>query len=641
MELRRIAQEYLDVGWHPLPLPPLEKAPPPGGTTGYGGVDLTADELDQHKWNGNIGVRMPPYVIGLDIDAYKGGMETLLEMQSRLGVLPDTFVAHSNRSDGSGIRFFVVPQGFDWVTGLSGIDIIQRGHRYAVVWPSIHPEGRPYAWLDQREPDIVQEGVPDPDELPELPLAWFEELSRLKGDTVAARAVPYTAAQAFLDEHVEADAPGYVTDKIVGHFTQHWKAGASRHDTMQHCLTWAMECVRAGISNGRDTVAQLHGLWIEAMVNEPHRQGSEFDAMLRHAIGKAEAHAPEKIARMHDEIAGVRVNATAPPELATVTSIGVYQPEEVSGFFIDWHEFHKRDSSDHSWLIDRFWPWGRSMALWADAKEGKSELALWCACRLAMGLDPWSSSKATPVDVLYLDYEMTPDDLEDRLNDFDIDPRELGHLHYAQFPMIHALDTDAGGREVEAMVEQTGAKAVIIDTLMRTVEGGENDADTINGFARYTGNRLKAMGVAMLRLDHAGKNRENGQRGSSAKRGDVDIIWELRRTERGARLDCTGSSRVGWVDPVLELDRVEVHEVVSYTLPVRLAVTQAEIDKAAELDALGVPATAGRGEAVAALKAAGVPVGKTRTLAGALRIRKEAAERAERLAEADRLSESS
>ena len=47
----------------------------------------------------------------------------------------------------SGIYWFRVPEGRRWQGApVAGVEIIQFGHRYGVVWPSIHPDGPPYGW---------------------------------------------------------------------------------------------------------------------------------------------------------------------------------------------------------------------------------------------------------------------------------------------------------------------------------------------------------------------------------------------------------------------------------------------------------------------------------------------------------------
>jgi hypothetical protein len=50
--------------------------------------------------------------------------------------------------------------------GLDGVEIIQRHHRYVMCWPSIHPEGGQYFWLDE---DGTVTTPPRAEEIPELP----------------------------------------------------------------------------------------------------------------------------------------------------------------------------------------------------------------------------------------------------------------------------------------------------------------------------------------------------------------------------------------------------------------------------------------------------------------------------------------
>ena len=124
------------------------------------------------------------------------------------------------------------------------------------------------------------------------------------------------------------------------------------------------------------------------------------------------------------------------------------------------------------------------------------------------------------------------------------------------------LDSAAGGQRLLEEVHKTKAQLVVIDTLIRTVEGEENSADTIKNFNRYTGTSLKANGIALLRIDHAGKDITRGQRGTSAKRDDVDVVWQLRP----AGGDLPGktmltlqreAARIDWVQQDIHITRHE------------------------------------------------------------------------------------
>ena len=81
-------------------------------------------------------------------------------------------------------------------------------------------------------------------------------------------------------------------------------------------------------------------------------------------------------------------------------------------------------------------------------------------------------------------------------------------------------------------------------------------------------------------------------------------------------LNCTGSSRLNWVGPILSLDRTEPPGgALIYSLPLAWKGSPAgTLDKAKELDALGVPLDIGRSAAVAALRAAGHKPGRFEVL---------------------------
>lgn len=196
----RAYQAYLDAGWHPVPVRPDGKALCARNTTGYDGVDLTAEQLE--VWAAkptpfNIAVRMPIGVIGIDVDDYqtapgqiKVGHTTLRELADRLGELPPTFMSTRRGFGNSGIFFFRVPEGTK-IKGTVGLDIdaVQRHHRYAAVWPS-YKGGDQYNWYS---PDgTVLDGPPNVSALPELPQAWIDHLvdnspmRRRINDTAAA-----------------------------------------------------------------------------------------------------------------------------------------------------------------------------------------------------------------------------------------------------------------------------------------------------------------------------------------------------------------------------------------------------------------------------------------------------------------------
>lgn len=187
---------YYKLGWPGvLALRAFTKYPPPEGHTGHNGVDPSYADIctwAQERPGGNLALRLPGDVIGIDVDAYgkKTGAATLAEGESRWGALPPSYRS-SSRTDGvSGIKLFKVPPGTvlrDGIgfpeLGIGDIDIVQRHHRYVLCWPSLHPEHRQYQWI--READgAVLDTPPGPADLPDLPQEWLEAL-RAKGEAPA------------------------------------------------------------------------------------------------------------------------------------------------------------------------------------------------------------------------------------------------------------------------------------------------------------------------------------------------------------------------------------------------------------------------------------------------------------------------
>lgn len=190
------ARSYRDRGWlGTLPLPTNRKYPPPTGFTGRNAP--YADDEQVAAWSQEPGLRQANLglhlgavvladgaealeVIGIDVDDYgaKSGGAQLKQLEGDLGDLPPTAVS-SARGDGvSGIRFFLVPAGLAWRSKLdAGIDVIQKCHRYAVVWPSVHPDGGVYRWyLGGASPDgqNAADEIPAVSGLPRLPDAWVD-----------------------------------------------------------------------------------------------------------------------------------------------------------------------------------------------------------------------------------------------------------------------------------------------------------------------------------------------------------------------------------------------------------------------------------------------------------------------------------
>lgn len=208
---RDAAQTYRNAGWRGvLPIPYRTKKMKATGWTGHRGewpsaadVQAWCDSDAADEGGGNIALRLPPDVIGIDVDDYgdKHGGADLAQAVGRWGELPPTWKSTARDDGTSGIRLYRAPEGLRWPGQVGpSIEIIQTAHRYAVVWPSLHPEGRVYRWY--RPDGMASLAPPRVGELPELPETWIVGLTggELAEDVVFAD-MGQSAVFAWITEH--------------------------------------------------------------------------------------------------------------------------------------------------------------------------------------------------------------------------------------------------------------------------------------------------------------------------------------------------------------------------------------------------------------------------------------------------------
>lgn len=187
------ALRYLSHGWQgPLPVgtKPQQKTHPPTGYTGNDGAWPDEDQIiewSRARGQVNIALRLPRDVIGIDVDDYddKPGADTMIATTEVHGRLPRTWISTS-REGRSGIRWYqlehpavlpgklVHPDDPD----VSGVEIIQHTHRYAIVWPSIHPLGGEYRWITPDRVTVTDGTLPKPQDFPVIPQSWVDHINQ-------------------------------------------------------------------------------------------------------------------------------------------------------------------------------------------------------------------------------------------------------------------------------------------------------------------------------------------------------------------------------------------------------------------------------------------------------------------------------
>jgi hypothetical protein len=222
---------------------------------------------------------------------------------------------------------------------------------------------------------------------------------------------------------------------------------------------------------------------------------------------------------------------------------------------------------------------------------------------------------------------MIESDLYERLEQFGYtEEDDLSHLHYALIPNLPSLNTTEGASAIIKLVELTKAEVVVIDTTGRAIDGEENSADSYREFARTTGLALKRANVACVRTDHAGKDggKKQGQRGSSAKNDDVDIVYRLDKSDDGLTLKRT-HTRISWVPETVSLVVEDFDDVITIRLRSKeqRGWTTKEINIANRLDELGFPINIGVNEVQRQLKDQGISLGHKSAIGRAIQCRKQ------------------
>ena len=574
------ALHYASLGYRVIPIKPGEKRPPvaawqdvattntgtitawyTGKYTNYG-IGIVTGALDD-------GTRY----IAIDLDEHSpdhSGTATLRSHEERHGRLPVTIEARTG-SGGTHLLYKLKESHTDIGNGAgrllgTGIDI-RANNAQIVVTPTIHPNGNPYMWLDDHAPgEIEMATLPD----------WLAEIL-----TKPQEREKVTSPG--IQENSQIDNPpipgtGDVTDTRAGtRFNRdtNWETlltndgWTPHHRASDGTYYWTRphKDVRDGISatvnhNGNDLLT----VFTTSITNLPPGTYDRFGywTCTRHQ-GDFTA-AARTLNVQHDQNITdwiTNIQRQQPPILETANP----SDDPLTTWYVDWHKLWTNDTTDTEWLVEPLLAKGRAHALYAGAKSGKSLMLLEIAAALATGRKTLNQQAQPPMDVLYIDYEMTANDIRDRLEAFGYsDQDNLQHLHYVLLPSIAGLDTAEGAKTVIQAIHATNSKLVIIDTTARAVEGEENDADTMRAFYRWSGVNMKSLGVTWIRADHAGKDTGKGQRGSSAKNDDVDVVWRFtKRNETSILLEAT-HRRMQWIPDKVEIELTNIDDILRHKL---------------------------------------------------------------------------
>ena len=231
------ARSYLSRGWSVVPVGARSKRP----IIAWQSYQHTrADASDITHWfsrwpDANVGI-VTGKISGLvvvDVDLANGGVESLQQLESEHGPLPQTLEAQS----GGGGRhlYFSHPGGLvpNRVELFRGIDL--RGDGGVIVAPpSVHPSGDRYRWVPGHSPDVL---APAP-----MPL-WLRHMITAPGGSTSH---PLAFWRQLLTEGVVEGGRNNAIASISGHLLWH---GVDEQVVIELLLCWNRSRCRPPLSD--------------------------------------------------------------------------------------------------------------------------------------------------------------------------------------------------------------------------------------------------------------------------------------------------------------------------------------------------------------------------------------------------------
>jgi hypothetical protein len=607
--MREEAIKLAELGIRVIPIKPGQKYPPMQAWQDKASNDIhVVNDWWTAQYSGyGIGIATGQTKHGrifvLDVDdreEYKGS-DTLHDLQEKYGQLPETVTAITG-TGGQHLYFYCDEDIRNDAGSRLGVGLDIRGSGGQVLAsPTIHPNGRAYQWEHGLSPH-ERKPAKAPDWLVKL-LTKQPEMVKPVGQPDNFLTDPNTPsarynAKTTWEQLLIPD--GWTLAKTDRHGEQHWvRPGKDPRDgtsaTIGHNGNDALIVFTSSIPWLPEGGYNRFGYYAASKHGGDWKQASQ--AFLATSEGKPEPVTP------------------------------IPTPDEMLSMLVDWKAFWSLEHATEEWLAKPLIAKGRQTALFAGAKTGKSWLTLNVTAALATGKPILGQPAQPPVHVLYLDYEMIESDLYERLEQFGYtEDDDLSHLHYALIPNLPPLNTTEGASAIMKLVELTKAEVVVIDTTGRAIDGEENSADSYREFARTTGLSLKRANIACIRTDHAGKDggKKQGQRGSSAKNDDVDIVYRLDKSDDGLTLKRT-HTRISWVPETVSLVVEDLEDIITIRLRSKeqRGWTLKEIAIANRLDELGFPQDIGVNEVIRQLKDQGISLGHKSAIGRAIQCRKQ------------------
>lgn len=569
---------YRAAGWmQVIPLPEGRKTPPPSGVTGRSRKPVTDEQVQvwsQTTPNANTGIVIPEGVLVLDIDAEQGhrvkadGAKGISELSQELGMLPATWSSTAHGIDSPARHlFYKVPEGLAWKGGaIEGVDILQPGHRYSVVWPSIHPSGEMYCWYTPS--GRVASTLPHISDLAALPWKWVDYLR--KPDRVS-NSTTLTQPQGEAYDTRMCKAINTFLNKTLANPA----SKGSRHETTLQAVWALVKFAQEGHRGALDAINQLKPRFIQEVA--PDRQGKEREAarewarLLSGAMEKANG-----IQSHADPCEQSKIERMTPGEFDEPDQGGTYaesSPQPVQNGSMESREASKNASS--SWQFEDLTQLASGVELpptptvfqredgqglfyrgavndlHGEPGCGKSMIA-----QIAAAQELKSSH-----DVIYIDYEDSARNVVKRLLLLGVTGEQIvAHFHYVRPSAKPSSPTSLDGWRETIDYADTATLAIVDGVTSCLAYAGldSNSGDDIAAWYNTMPRLISACGPAVVLIDHVVKSKDNRGRyagGSMQKLAlidgisySVDMTKPVGKGVRGTIVIKSGKDRISEIE---------------------------------------------------------------------------------------------
>lgn len=574
------APQYRAAGWmQVIPLPEGRKTPPPAGFTGRSRKPVTDEQIQlwsQANPNANTGIVIPEGVLVLDIDAAQGhqvkadGVKGISELAQELGALPDTWSSTSHGIDSPARHlFYKVPEGLMWKGGaIEGVDVLQPGHRYSVVWPSIHPSGEMYCWYTPS--GRVASTLPRISDLATLPWNWVDYLRKPDREK-ASNSTTFTQPQGEAYDTRMCKAINTFLNKTLDNPA----SKGSRHETTLQAVWALVKFAQEGHRGALDAINQLKPRFIQEVA--PDRQGKEREAARE--WGRLLSGAMEKVNGIQsraDPCEQSKIERMTPGEFDEPDQGGTYAesyPQPVQNGSMESHEASKNASS--SWQFEDLTQLASGVELpptpTVFQREDSQGLFYRGAVNDLHGEPGCGKSMIAQIaaaqelkqnhDVIYIDYEDSARNVVKRLLLLGVTGEQIvAHFHYVRPSAKPSSPTSLGGWRETLDYADTATLAIVDGVTSCLAYAGldSNSGDDIATWYNTMPRLISACGPAVVLIDHVVKSKDNRGRyagGSMQKLAlidgisySVDMTKPVGKGVRGTIVIKSGKDRISEIE---------------------------------------------------------------------------------------------